>query len=372
MVTLFIGYGIYVNMLSSSHIETMMQNRAVRLSGSTVAWRQIRPEIRIAYAGMRAAGQTDAITEVDGTVEMMFVKPGQKVKRGEKLFQISNDEIELSIARANTDIAKANVAYKNAASKVEKLRWLVSRDSISKGELENAEAGMEAAKAELDAFRIVKSQLERQMRLQVVTAPISGVVMLIYKPVGNFVSQGTPILMISDIKERLILTTMLEDKQVKNLVPLDEKLTLHMDLLNMTENAFESQVTASFNEETSFDIRITAISPPIELDAPRRTVTLEVGNEGGLMEFGIYTDMIVRKEDPVRVLAIPLNTLADRNRVYVESKDGRLGMREVETGVYDDRFIEVRGLPEGKIVIVAADVAGLNENDRIEVSVEED
>ena len=373
LVALFILYGIYINRTSDSHIETMLRTRAVRLSGHEVRYRDIHPEISIDYAVLRTAGQADAIAQVDGTIEEMYVTQGQEVEPGQKLCKIRNDGIELELARAETGIAKANVAYRHAKGAVEKYSWLVSRDSISKGELENARTQMQAAKAELDASRIVKQQLEQQQRLQVVTSPLAGTVLVMYRQAGNFVSKGSPVLMVTDFRKKMFLTTQLDDAKVKNLAPLDGEFTFHMDLFNMTEKALDTAITAAFDENTAFDVRIRSVSPPVEMQAPKRTVLFEIDNEKGIMEFGIYMHVLVRRKAASRVLAVPLYALVGREKtgVYVRDENSRLALRKVETGVFDAGFMEVKGLREGDIVITSS-VEGLDVGDRIDVFMEEE
>lgn len=372
LATSFIVYGIYLNEISDSHIETMVQARVVSLSGFKVQYRDIYPEIRIDYGGLRTIGQADATAQIEGILEEMYVSAGEEVEHGQALCKIHNEDIATAIARANTDIAKANAAYQHAVGVVKKYEWLLSRESISKGELENAKASMAAAEAELNAVKIIKKQFEHQQSHQLVTAPVSGSVLVIYQRTGNFVSKGSPILMISDLRKKMLLTAMLDDEKVKNLMPLDGEFELYIHASSMATKVFENHVKSSVDENTFFGLRITSVFPSMDQNALKRMVKFEIDNDSGILEFGMYMDVKVRKKEAVRTLVVPLKVLApgDSPSLYIKDKDNKLAVREIETGVYDDNFIEVRGLEEGDIVITS-NVAGLKVGTSIEVNIEE-
>jgi RND family efflux transporter MFP subunit len=368
----FIGYGVYINKSSDSYIDTMMQSRAVSLTGLEIAYRDLYPEIYLDYIGLRGRNQADVIAQIDGMIEEMYVAQGDEVALGQKLCKIVNNDIPLAISRANTDIAKAEAAYFQAKSNMERNMRLASEDAVSRSELELSVSQAAASKAEYEAAKIAGKQISQQMSSQIVTAPLAGSVILNYQQAGNFVGKGSPIAMIADFDE-MYFTIMIQDKKIRNISPIEGGLTLHTDLSNMTEKAFDSPAKAAFSEDTFFNIRISDVSPPQNQEAPVRSMTCAVENPLGVMELGMYTDIVIRKKVPKRVLAVPIGTLTDLEapRIYVRDDESRLALRDVKTGVYNGEYIEIaEGLEEGDVIITSG-VDGLELGIKIDVRIEE-
>ena len=367
----FVGYGIYLNVTSASYIETMLASRAVSLSGIRVSHRDLYPEIRLDYVSLRTRMQADVIAQIDGQIEELYVTQGQEVERGQPIARLVNHEIPLSISRADTDVAKAEAAYLQTVSTVERNRRLAAQNAVAASELESSISQMKASKAELDAARIARRQIEQQRGFQVVTAPLSGAVIIVYQHLGNFVAKGAPVAMIADFS-KMYFTATIDDKNIRNIAPLDGRFSLRVDLANMTDKAFDSAARASFSENTVFGVEISSVVPPLGEDAPVRSVTCEVDNRLGVMEIGLYVDVVIRKETPKRVPAIPLAVVdLDDLKVYVRDADSNLALRGIQIGVYDSEYVEViEGLEEGDIVIIS-EVEGLVPGVKIDVNVEE-
>ena len=70
--------------------------------------------------GTLKAGSTVAVTpEIDGTIESVMVKEGQKVKKDDLLFTIKNDKLDKAIRDAEGDLTAANNAVTRAQQQVE-------------------------------------------------------------------------------------------------------------------------------------------------------------------------------------------------------------------------------------------------------------
>jgi RND family efflux transporter MFP subunit len=368
-----LGCGVYLNRTSYSHIETMLASRAVNLSGVKVSYRDLYPEMYLDYIDLRTRRQADAIARIDGLIEELYVSRGQEVEQGQPLCKIVNDEVPLLISRAETDIAKAEASYLHATSVVERNKKLAAEDTATASDLETSVSQMTAAKAELDAARITREQMEDQRKSQTLTAPLSGAVIVVYQEAGNVVDKGAPVVMIADFA-KMYSSVLVDDKKIRNLAPFDGKFSLSIDLSNITEKAFDSAAKSSFNEDTAFDVHISEIAPPLSESVPVRSLTFEIDNRLGVMEIGMYTGVVIRKNSPKRALAVPLSAIPDRDNpsVCVSDAESRLAVREIKTGVYDSDYVEVLdGLEEGDVVIVSG-IGGLEAGMKVNVDFAEE
>ena len=368
----FIGYGMYLNSTSNSYIETMLATRAVSLSGIMVSYRDIYPELYLDNISMRTRNQADVITEIDGLIEELYVSNGQEIEYGQPLCKIVNKDVPLAIAKANTDVARAESAYLQLLNTVERNRRLASADAISMSELEASVSQMKAAKAELDVTQITKKQIEQQMSSQIVISPLSGAVIVLYQNSGNFIAKGTPIAMVADFS-KMYFTVMVKDKDISNIVPIVGKFSLKRRSTVLSTVFSTMPIKSSFNEKTTFNVEISSILPPLSESVPVRSVTCEVDNRLGVMELGMYTDIVIRKNTMKRVLAIPSSVIFEKDgtKVYVCDANSRLAVRDIRIGIYDSEYVEVaEGLEEGDVVITSG-VEGLDLGIKIEANVGE-
>ncbi|MDR3254276.1 MAG: efflux RND transporter periplasmic adaptor subunit [Synergistaceae bacterium] len=369
---LFIGYGVYVNKVSDSYIETVMASRAVVVHGFKVSYREITPEIVLNNVNMRAEHATDVIAQIDGSVREMFVSQGQYVKRGQKICALANTDISLEISRANTDIAKADAAFVQTNGEMERSKRLSEKNAISRSELESSVARMKSAQAELAAAKIARNQLDQQSGLQTVNSTIDGFVLVVYQQDGAYVQKGAPVIMVGDF-DRLLLKGQIPDKKIKNISPLNESYSMRMDVSDLSEKALDTDFRSSFGETFVIKAKIRDMNPPLADSAPLRNVTWEIDNAMGLLEPGLYSSITVSRNDSKMVLAVPAELIGNMEspELYVAGPDSRLAVREVSTGIYGGGLVEIRdGLREGDVVITSG-IDGLEPGTKIDVVVKE-
>jgi membrane fusion protein (multidrug efflux system) len=368
----FVGYGMYLNQVSSSHIETMMASRVADVHGIRVSFREIRPEIVLLSANFQTKQAADVIAQIEGTVSEVAIVQGKEVKRGQRLCTLVNGDIALEISRANTDIAKAQVSYVQARNEADRNKRLAEKDAVSKSDLESSIAQMKAAEAGLTAAQIALRQLEQQREYQAVTSPIDGFLVIFYKDPGSYVQKSEPVAMVADFS-KLVARRQITDDQVKNLEPVGDVFSIRMDTSILTEKALDIAFTSGFEKNFVIKTRIQSIDPPISESAPLRIVTWEMENERGLLEPGLYTDVAISRNDLKKTLAVPLKLIGDMKNpsVYVKDPDSKLAVRKIETGVYGGGLVEIlNGLEEGDVVITS-DVDGLDLEVKIDVTLED-
>ncbi|MDR1472870.1 MAG: efflux RND transporter periplasmic adaptor subunit [Synergistaceae bacterium] len=368
----FIAYGIYLNKMSDSYIDTMMAARAVMVKGMKVSYREIYPEIIIPSAGFQAGKTADVVAQISGTIVRFFVNPGQTVKKGQRICSVTNHEISLQIARADTDIAKAEAAYHQVSGEHMRNQRLADKNAIAKSELEASSARQKAAKAELEAARIQRRQLDEQSKRQDILSPLEGYAAVVYQQVGAYVSAGSPILMIGDFNQ-LVFTLMMQDHLIKNIAPIDDSYSMLLNTDYLIAKGLNITFKSGFEESFTINTKIQSIAPPLSEQAPLRVVTMELDNNLALLEPGLYTDILIQKKKLIKILAMPAILSADDkdHEVYVLDADSKLALRKIKTGLYNSEFIEVtEGLSDGDVVITSG-IEGIELGSRLDVVMEE-
>jgi len=337
-----------------------------------------------------------------GKVTQMKLEEGDEVKKGEIVVEIDREEAKARLmeAEANLHVARARLGQTEAGVSMERIQtesqvqqtkatldnayreWerqkvLFQRGVVPKSSLDRAEEAYLVAKAQheralgnLDlnkvkerdvaAAKAIVQQMEAALRLaqiqlgySEIVAPFNGVVSKKWVSQGEFVSIGSPIVTLVEPK-RLYIKSTIDEVDVKNL-KVGQKVKIQLD-------AYPDKVFPGVLKRIS----------PIVLGAKQETRTFETWTYfEGEMPFikpGMSADIEVITDHLQNVLSVPSTALIEKGgkKMLYLIKEGRVNLREVEVGLSNWNYTEVRrGLEEGDLIVENADAKGLKEGVRV-------
>ena len=276
--------------------------------------------------------------KTSGYIQKVLVDEGQKVKKGQVLFQLETQSLS-----QNANAAKASVNV--AQVEVDKLIPLVEKNIISPVQLETAKANLAQAKANY-------SNIAANINYATVKSPVDGYVGAINFREGSLVSPSdtTPLTTVSDIKEVYAFFSLneadylnfLQKTEGKN---LEEKIAnfpeVSLILANgntYTEKGKIQTSTGQINQNTG-TVSFRAI-----FDNPNQLLTN--GNSGKIQIPTIYENATV----------IPQS-------VTVEQQGGILVFKIGENNTVSSSIVEIKASVANLYVVES----GLKEGDKIVV-----
>ena len=168
-------------------------------------------------------------TPVSGIVTAVYVKWGDRVKLGDRLFKVDTRDLEAQVIPASAKVKEAEAQLLPATAKVKEAEALLAKAqnrlkvgeglqlgvSISAEEIANrrfdvgidqasvasAEAQVEQIKAQIASAKAQVEQIQREMELRIVRAPISGRILQMKTRLGEYAQSGvlsTPLLLLGD------------------------------------------------------------------------------------------------------------------------------------------------------------------------------
>lgn len=311
---------------------------------------------------------------IGGKIAKLPVKAGDKVKTGQILLELWNDDLQAELQQTERDITAAIARSQEACvmadvseHEAERLKQLHAKGLIAEepkdravGDARARRASCDASKATIESARsrvdVIRAQLERT-RLR---APFAGTVAEINGELGEFVTPspvGIPTLPTVDLIDSQCLYV---------LAPIDEvdapKIKPTMQA-NIIIDAFAKQ---------RFPAKIRRIANYVlDREKQARTVDIEVeflhADALPNMLPGYSADVEIILAEHNQVLRIPTEALQEGKYVYVLPADGDvLQKREIKIGLSNWQYTEIiDGLKPGELVVTSAEREGVKAGARV-------
>ncbi|MEQ8267698.1 MAG: efflux RND transporter periplasmic adaptor subunit [Parvibaculum sp.] len=289
--------------------------------------------------GTIAAHKTTVLgPRVDGIIEEIMVRVGDRVSEGQPLFRTRNAEWKLKVAEIENAVGLATAEANNAQKGFARASELHGKGFVSNGKLDDARAARDAANARLGMAKAQHATARQMLDDCVVTAPFDGVITKRDVDEGKFMatrmggmggdSGGVLQIMKIDIVAAIVNVPEIHLSTFK----LGSKGTIFLDGL---DKSYDSYV-AVIND------RIDPVTRSVE-------VRLPIANKDYEVKPGLFTRVEIHPE-PRAVLALDRAALmgSEAQRHVFVAENGRAKRVPVTVRQIDATRVEVlSGLKEG-------------------------
>ena len=306
--------------------------------------------LSLTYPGKTISSQVALVkARANGILQKKLFTEGQAVKEGDLLYTIEPDSYEAAFQLAKANLASQEVNLKKTEKEWNRIKSLFDASAASEQEkdtafwaYESAKASGESAKASL---KVASINLERTH----VKATMSGITGIKQADVGSLVSDGTPLVEITQINPLHVefsipdIDVMKQKYNIKNGTwshPSEGKLkaTLMVNSVKYKEIGVVDFLDSSLNTKTgSLKARASFKNPNQEL-LPNQFVTVSL--------LGLTRNNVIR----VPQKAVIQNPLGMMVFVVIDGKAVARPVKIAESS--EDDFIVESGLKEGDLVIV--------------------
>ncbi|MBT2558366.1 efflux RND transporter periplasmic adaptor subunit [Hymenobacter sp. ISL-91] len=152
-------------------------------------------------ADIQAVRNVEIRGRVEGFLEEIYVDEGQTVRRGQPLFRLNDTEYRSRVSQAKAALGSARADARVAQLEVERVQLLVSKNIISKTELDVARAKLNAAQAAVQQQLSAQAQASLDLSYTLVKAPFDGVINRIPLKKGSVIEDGTLLTSLSDARD---------------------------------------------------------------------------------------------------------------------------------------------------------------------------
>jgi HlyD family secretion protein len=344
------------------------QPEPVKVAVTTTERGTVEATVSNTRAGtVKACRRAKLAPPAGGQIAAMKVKKGQRVRAGEVLLELWNEDLQAqqrlaqdqwhsSTLRAQEACTVADTARRD----VERARQLTAQGFISSQQLDRSESEFKvratacaAAQSDIAQARSRIALASAGLARMVLRAPFDGIVADLSGELGEYATPSPPGI------PTLPAVDLIDDSCLYVSAPIDEVDAGHLKVGQI------GRITLDALKGKTFDGRVRRIAPyVIEIEKQARTVEVEVEftppPQTDTLLVGYSADVEIVHQSHSGVLRIPTQALLDGKRVWLLRSDGRLEHRRVTTGLGNWSHTEISsGLQPGDRLVTSFDREGV-------------
>ena len=317
---------------------------------------------------VEACQRTKLSTISGGRIEFLGAREGDRVKKGQVLLRLWNEDMvaqvrlaEAQVATARKQIGEACALAEVAEREAERAAKLKGSGFISVEREDSARAEAKAKRASCESAHSNVKQAEARLQLaraelkrMVLNAPFDGIVAEVSGELGEISTPSPPGIPTPPAVD------LIDDSCLYVLAPMDE---VDAPSIKLGQPA---RITLDAYSGRHFAAHVKRVAPyVVAVEKQSRTVDVEVAfdkpKEIDRLLVGYSADVEIVLGTRDNVLRVPTSTLLEGKRVLVyREADSRLEERQLKTGLANWEYTEVlAGLKPGERIVASLEREGV-------------
>jgi RND family efflux transporter MFP subunit len=321
----------------------------------------VAPEAAVRYsATIEAAEQVPLAFKSSGYVDWILrrpgadgrprtAQPGDLVTKGSVLARVRESEYREQVNRGRARVAEAEAGLEKARLDLDRARTLFAAESLTKPDLDAAQAAFDTGQARLAGSRAEAELAATSLNEAALVSPATGILLERRIEVGTLVGAGTVAFLLGDISA------------VKARFGVPDGMVPYMTLGEPIDLVVEAFAGARFEG------RVTAIAPAADLQSRVFDVEVTIPNADRRLRPGMIGTVAVRQstaeaaDASTKFLTVPLTAIVRPTpggpyAAFVLERKGDADvarLRHVELGeVIGNGIVILKGVRPGERVIV--------------------
>jgi membrane fusion protein (multidrug efflux system) len=275
-----------------------------------------------ATATIEAENRAEVLARTTGVVRQLLKEEGDRVRAGDLLLLLEDDEAALRLKQAEANAFTARSEYDRKVS---------MRDAglLSDGEFETVEGNMRVRESELEIAKL-------ELQYTRVPAPFSGRVVRRLVDFGANVSPGAPLFELMD--DDPLLARVHVPARRMGLVKPGQRIDVHLD-----------------TGDVDLEGVVTLVSPIVDASTGTVKITAEIRRPPAGIRPGDFAQVKIVTERRENAVVVPSRAIVEDQgaKVVYVIADGKASKRPVETGFVEGDVTEiVSGLAADELLCV--------------------
>ncbi len=302
-------------------------------------------------ATVTALNQVDIKPQVSGNITQIFFQDGQHVTKGQKLYQIDQQQYggAYEQALANLEVSKATLA--KAQQDADRYTELDKQDAIAKQILDHQLADLQVAKKQVDAAKANVASVQTNLKYSTIYAPFDGTIGISLVKVGTSVYPQT------------LLNTVSSDDPIAVDVAIDQsQIPRFLGYLGKGVGVERDSVfTIQMQDQSKYAWpgHLSLLDRAVDPNTGTIKARLVFPNHQRLLKTGVTCNVLIKNNGGDSSLLIPYKAITQQlgeNFVFVvvnkNDTTKQALQRKVELGTRVGANIVVKnGLEKGQIIV---------------------
>jgi len=292
---------------------------------------------------IQAENSAELSTRLMGFINKVHVNVGDKVRKGQLLVSINNNDLQAKRAQVNASITEATAAYNNAQKDYDRFKNLFEENSASQKELDDITAHFQMAKARLEAANQMKNEVNSQFAYSNITAPFSGVVTSKNIEVGDMANPGMPLISMEAPGEFEVVA-MVPESEISQIKKGTEVDVLVKSINKTVKGKVKEVSTSAKNTGGQFLVKVALFQTDVNILS-------------GM--FSTVQFPITKKATTSAIVLIPKEAIVTRGQltgIYTTSQSNTAVLRWLRLGrSFGDNMEVLSGLSADESYIVSAE-----------------
>jgi RND family efflux transporter MFP subunit len=289
--------------------------------------------------------QVDIKPQVSGNITRIYFKDGQHVRKGQKLYEIDQQQYLAAYdqAVANLNVAKANLA--KSQQDADRYKQLSEQDAIAKQTLDHQLADLESSKMQVSAARANVQSVETNLKYSVISAPFDGTIGISMVKIGTSVYPQT------------LLNSISSDDPVAVDIAIDQSdIPFFNGYLQKGIQVRDSVFTVVLTDGTLYPFpgQLYLLDRAVDPQTGTLKARLIFPNAKNELKPGVTTNIRVKHNAGDKSLLIPYKSVVEQLGEYFvfTISQGRAIQHKVSLGTkINDKVVVKTGLQEGDSVV---------------------
>ncbi|MEP1151897.1 MAG: efflux RND transporter periplasmic adaptor subunit [Balneola sp.] len=265
-----------------------------------------------------AENQIELYPEVNAQIAEVYVENGDYVEKGDALVKLQDEPFRKQLQQAEAGLKINNARLKQAEARLSELQGqynriqtLAEKDLSSELEIEqinaqkiSAEADVELAEAQVDQSAALVEERQNQLTKTLVKAPVNGTIGQRNAQPGMQASPSAPLFKIGDLSKLRVEIILTENMLNKIKVGQTSTIT----------------VTDANGELVTLTAELSRISPFLNETTRSTEAEIDINNQDGLLNPGMYVPVDVYFGESQQATLIPTSAL------FIDPTSGKEGI----------------------------------------------
>ncbi len=285
--------------------------------------------------------------EVGGYITKIFVQDGQKVQKGQKLYEIDRSKYDAAYrqAAAGVQIAKSN--RDKAKKDAERYQKLAEQDAIAKQRVDYALTDLANAESQIAGSQAILANAAADLRRSVIVAPLSGKIGISQVKLGALVSPGSTLLNTVSNTDPMAVDILIPQQEIPRFLELQKKPG------SLADSVFSIQL----NNNTTVNAagKIVAVDRAVDPQTGSIKVRISFPNNSGNLIAGMNCKIKVLNRSAEKQVLIPFKAVSEQLgefTVFVVGDSSKVDQRRITTGMkVADMIVISEGLKQGDVFV---------------------